>query len=118
MISTDQNFNYLDIEHHGTTRDLLDAFISSGFEPTITKPTRITHNTATLIDNTYVKMRYPEVLVSGIITVDMSDHLPIFTFMGKPEPRKKAPSIYLVDRLIILSSTCIALTGRSCTNYK
>jgi len=73
--------NYMNIDQHGITGDLLYAFISSGFVPTITKSIRITHNRATVIDNIYVKMRQPEELVSGILTVDMSDHLSIFTFI-------------------------------------
>ena len=36
MIGTDQNLNYLDIERHGNTRDLLNLFITNGFIPTIT----------------------------------------------------------------------------------
>ena len=46
MIGSDQNFNYANIANHGLTRNLLDSFISSGFIPTITKPTRITHTTS------------------------------------------------------------------------
>ncbi|KAK2140668.1 hypothetical protein LSH36_1280g00036 [Paralvinella palmiformis] len=92
MISTDQKFNYINIEHHGITRDRLDTFISSGIVPTISKPTRITHNTAILIDKIYVKMRQPEELVSGMLTVDMSNHLPIFTFIGRPTLRKRRPA--------------------------
>ena len=49
MIRTDQNFNYLDIETHSKTPDLYDIFIYSGFLPTMTLPTRITHNTSILI---------------------------------------------------------------------
>jgi hypothetical protein len=37
MIGTDQNFNYLDIERHTNTRDLLNICITAGFIPTITK---------------------------------------------------------------------------------
>ena len=54
MIGTDQNFNYVNIEKYVKIRDLLDAFISSGFFPTITIPTRITHETSSLIDNIYM----------------------------------------------------------------
>ena len=35
MIGTDQTFNYMNIEHQGITGDLLDAFVSSRFVPTI-----------------------------------------------------------------------------------
>ena len=91
MIGTDQNFNYLEIERHVKTRELLDLFISSGFLPTVTLPTRITHSSSTLIDNIYVKCRNLDHLVSGIITSDLSDHLPLFTFLGKPTREKPPP---------------------------
>jgi hypothetical protein len=85
MIGTDQNFNYLDIEHHAGSRDLLDLFISSGFFPTISIPTRITHTSSTLIDNIYLKLKKVDDVVSGVISIDISDHLPLFTLIGKPK---------------------------------
>ena len=80
LIRRDGNISHLFISL-ATQRSMGEAFISSGFVPTITKPTRITHTctTATLIGNAYVKMRHPEELESGVISVDMSDNLPIFT---------------------------------------
>ncbi|KAK2152757.1 hypothetical protein LSH36_320g06025 [Paralvinella palmiformis] len=80
----------MNVEHYGIIRDRLDAFISSGFVQTIIKPTLIKHSTATQIDNIYVKMRQLGKLGSGILTVDMSDYLPMFTFMGRRPPRKQA----------------------------
>ena len=91
IIGTDQNFNYLDIEKHSKTRDLLDIFISSGFLPTVTLPTRITHNTSILIDNIYIKCKRYDKLVSGIMSVDISDHLPLFTFVGQNNHTKSPP---------------------------
>ncbi len=93
VIGTDQNFNYLDITNHGNTRDLLNTFITAGFIPTITKPTRITHSTATLIDNLYIKRRATDSLASGIITTDISDHLPVFLFLGRTSIEKKSPKV-------------------------
>ncbi len=84
MIGSDLNFNYLNVENHRKTCELLDMFISSGFVPTITLPTRITHHSSTLIDNIHVKLIQPDELLSGIIISDISDHLPIFTVIGKP----------------------------------
>ncbi|KAK2139905.1 hypothetical protein LSH36_1566g00003 [Paralvinella palmiformis] len=65
MMGMNHNFNYINMDHHGITGDLLGAFNFSGFVPTITKITRITHNTVTLIDNVYVRIRQSEALVSG-----------------------------------------------------
>jgi len=83
IIGTDQNFNYLKLDCHNKTKELYDIFLSHGMLPTITKPTRITHSTASLIDNIYVPLDFSQNLQSGIIITDISDHLPIFTFCGK-----------------------------------
>ena len=48
-----------------------------GLFPIITKPTRITCGTATLIDNIF--SNYLDSIVGGILISDISDHLPIFS---------------------------------------
>ena len=50
--------------------------------PTITKPTRITPTSATLIDNIYVRHNCPSIF-SGIIPYNISDHFPVFCFTGR-----------------------------------
>ena len=61
----------------------MNISFNAGFLPTITKPTRITHTTATLIDYIYIKTSKPIKIASGIIIHDISDHLPIFMFSEK-----------------------------------
>jgi hypothetical protein len=46
VIGTDQHFNFLNVQHHNKTLELLNVFIASGFFPTVTIPTRITHDTS------------------------------------------------------------------------
>ncbi len=72
IIGTDQNFDYLMLESHTSTTALLDTFISHGLAPCITRPTRVTHNTATLIDNIYLSANYCNNCSSGIIISDIS----------------------------------------------
>jgi hypothetical protein len=81
IIGTDQNFDYLKIDSDRVTSDLFDAYLSSNIIPTITKPTRVTHTSATLIDNLYVGHTNPKIH-SGIICNKISDHFPIFCFVG------------------------------------
>ena len=88
MLASDQNINYLDIEKHSKIRDFLYTFVANGFIPTIALPTRITHHSSTLIDNIYVKCKQTNNIHSGIITNDISDHLPIFILIGKLKPKK------------------------------
>ena len=66
----------------------MDLFLSAGFLPTITKPTRITHCTATLIDNIYIKTSKQIKLASGIILSNISDHLPVLLFSEKYKSMK------------------------------
>ena len=49
-----------------------------GFHPLITKPTRITSYSATLIDNIFTNDSEFRAK-SGIIITDISDHPPVFT---------------------------------------
>ena len=88
IIGTDQNFNYINTNTHMNTSQLLNTFIAAGFLPTITKPTRITQNSATLIDNIYIKLKSLQNLSCGIINIQISDHLPIFMFTGKQAAHK------------------------------
>ena len=67
---------------------MLQTFLSAGLLPTITRPTRVTHTAATLIDNLYIKNSQFEKVFSGILTVDISDHFPIFLFIGKRRTKR------------------------------
>ncbi len=58
---------------------------SSGFLQLIMKPTRCTSNTATLIDHIITNCNNKK-LVSGILTLKISDHFPIFFSSAKPKP--------------------------------
>ena len=44
--------------------------------PTITRPTRITHNSVTLIDNFFIGQKLQDNYKSSILINDISDHLP------------------------------------------
>jgi len=89
IIGTDQNLDYMKINEHKKTQDLLHIFFNNGYLPTIIKPTRITHNTSTLIDNLYLKTSGNTLITSGIITTDISDHLPILICIKSTKPKKK-----------------------------
>ena len=53
--------------------------------PTISRPTRVVHTSATLIDNIYVKTKFVDSYFSGILTADISDHFPIFVFINSKQ---------------------------------
>ena len=80
-IMGDFNVDLLNKTHGGVMPDVLGEFMSGGFYPLISLPTRITDTTATLIDNIWTNNLQVEI-VSGLVTVRLSDHLPVFSFMG------------------------------------
>ena len=95
IIGTDQNLDLLKSDVDKITKDFLNYNYSKGILPVINKPTRITHTSATLIDNLYINNKYTDSYKSGIIVTDMSDHLPIFAFCGLSKPKtKKEPLIF------------------------
>ena len=64
----------------------LDNVFSHGFVPMITKPTRVTQSSATLIDHIYSNnIEYSS--SSGVIITDIADHFGIFhSISGKNQP--------------------------------
>ena len=89
----DFNINILNAESHQPTEDFINLMTSNCLYPLISKPTRITHSTATLIDNIFTN-NLEFNMVSGIIYSDISDHLPVFQItqfklvFEPPPPRK------------------------------
>ncbi len=81
-MSSSEQIRTLNYSHRNTS-DLLDAFIGGGLAPCITRPTRITNSTATLIDNIYVSADYCKDCFSGILISDISDHFPVMVGISK-----------------------------------
>ena len=80
-IMGDFNVDLLKADGHKLTNDFLQGFYTGGFYPLISLPTRITDSTATLIDNIWTNDLGVKV-ESGLVSVRISDHLPIFSFIG------------------------------------
>ena len=66
------------------------------FLPMITKPTRITAHSATLIDNIFTNNTTVS-SKSGLIISDISDHLPIFSIVFGDYLRKDSNSFTIRD---------------------
>lgn len=73
----DFNLDLLKSENHSLTADFLNTLYSCSYFPTITKPSRITKTSATLIDNILTNS-LTSPCTSGLLVTDISDHLPIF----------------------------------------
>ena len=91
ILGTDQNIDYLKINEHTNTARFLDLNLDHGLIPQITRPTRISHSSATLIDNVYsnnIGQSKSAILLTGI-----SDHLPCCLFLGKRQNSKDTITI-------------------------
>ena len=77
-IMGDFNLNLMNHDRHLMTSEFLDLMYSNSFLPLITRPTRITSNTATLIDNIFTNNLVSDAF-NGLLFTDISDHLPIFS---------------------------------------
>ena len=75
----DFNLNLLNNQNHNATGEFLDGLHSHLFFPLISLPSRITSQTATLIDNIFSSHVEHSYLRSGLLITDISDHLPIFS---------------------------------------
>ena len=75
----DFNINLLKYDCCNFANQCCNQMSSSGYTPLITKPTRITKFTATLIDNIFTNNLSRTEYLNGILFNDLSDHLPIFT---------------------------------------
>ena len=62
--------DFIKLNQHKLTDNFLELNRSSSIIPTITKPTRITHNTVTLNDNIYFKSKHVFDYKSGIVVAD------------------------------------------------
>lgn len=76
LICGDFNYDLLNHENCETTSSFLNDIHSKSLLPTINKPTRISQETATLLDN--ILITDPTDISTGILNSDLSDHFPIF----------------------------------------
>lgn len=74
----DTNIDLINPNNHKATDDFITTMYSMNLFPIITKPSRITTHSATLIDNIFTNTIEGNTL-SGLLVCDISDHLPIFT---------------------------------------
>ena len=93
IIGLDHNLDFLKSQAHGLTMDFIESNLSNDLIPCITRPTRITKNSATLIDNIIVSTEYIGKIDSKILMDDISDHLPSYVKINtilenKLEPKR------------------------------
>ena len=83
IMTGDININLLSIDG-AITVDYLSSVLSYGFISYITRPTRITEYTATLIDHIFLRLPVRKMTTpvnSGVLFIDITDHLPVFLLL-------------------------------------
>ncbi len=71
------NIDLLKFGSHRKTSDYLDNLFSYGYLPLITRPTRVSKSSATLIDHIYIN-DLTSIGHAGIIITDVADHFGTF----------------------------------------
>ena len=92
VILGDMNIDLLKYETHEATHNYLDQIFAHGFLPVITKPTRISNTSTTLIDHIYfndIKAKFE----SGIIVTDVADHYGTYLSLGNCKKSKNSNPI-------------------------
>ena len=77
IVTGDFNYNLFNVKHHQETENFYNDLISSSFCPIITKSTRITDQSSTLIDQIWINDMTNDKIESKLLLTDITDHLPI-----------------------------------------
>ena len=99
ILCMDHNLEILKCHLHEPTKQFHDRLFELGLFPTITRPTRITQTTATLIDNIFVSGKLHQVFDSCILLHDISDHLPSLTLLKQTKMLNKEPLEFISRNL-------------------
>ena len=91
IIGLDHNLDLMKSDKHKPTKEFIELNLEHELIPTITKPTRITKNSATLIDNIIIGRNYQSAYISMVLLTDLSDHCPTMLEMSNIEIYKKKP---------------------------
>lgn len=87
----DYNISLLNCESHIPTQEFVELMYSHSMLPCITKPTRVTKNTATIIDNIFCNISVDNNhILTGILWTDVTDHFPVF-YIDNTLNTKNAP---------------------------
>ena len=127
ILGMDHNLDLLKSGIHKQTQLFLADLLEKNIYPTITRPTRICQNTATLIDNAFVSKNLHTYFESLIILDYISDHLPRLVMLKQTKLLDNKPIIFesrkLNENTIMLIKQklfCIdwtkLLNARNCSN--
>ena len=93
------NLDLMKAHLHTHTNTFLENNLEHDLVPCISKPTRVTRKTATLIDNILLSQKLQYEANPKIIIDDISDHFPILVLLPNQKKAKKEPKIIKVRKL-------------------
>ena len=99
IVGLDHNLDFLKSHKHLDTQDFIEINLDNGLIPCIDKPTRITHQSATLIDNIIISHRLMTNQICKVLITDISDHFPSLAILNgnylekKPRPIVKTRNL-------------------------
>ena len=91
IIGLDHNLDLIKHAKHRPTNKFIELNLEHQLLPTITKPTRITRTTATLLANIIIGRTFQSEYESNIVVNYMSDHLPCLLKIKDPSIFTKPP---------------------------
>ena len=94
-ICGDLNIDLLNYNVNNNTKNFVDQMFSMSLFPLINKPTRITNQCHSIIDNIYTNS-INEDIISGVIIADISDHFPIFSILLKDIHKKETEQFFIL----------------------
>ena len=112
----DYNINLFNYGSHNLASQFIDMMYSFSYVPLINRPTRITKNSASLIDNIFTNnYNVLDKSMQAILITDISDHLPIIHINWKYSERNQELSIvkrcYSAKKKVEFKEALIKLTG-------
>ena len=97
FVCGDFNIDLFNTSKNYSTAEFINAMYTMSLYPSITRPTRITKHSATLIDNIFTNV-IDRKIVSGLLINDISDHLPVFTTLQSSTRTKTDCKITILTR--------------------
>jgi hypothetical protein len=98
----DFNIDLTNHESHLPSKEFIDLLSANSLYPTISKPTRITSHSATLIDNIFTNNLEHDIM-SGMLYSDLADNLPVFQITNF-QPQQHKVLVNIKTRKITQSS--------------
>ena len=80
ILMGDFNLDFIKVDIHNQTKYFVHRLYTNAFHPTISKPTRVTEHSATLLDNIITNIT-GYCMKSGVLHNDISDNFPVFNVL-------------------------------------